>query len=166
MSHLFPITGDAEAGMQGIQHLFVDEAGAPRLFHESGKVILDTPGCIGNKRKRSAGQGHGLARGLFTGYLSRFPSKISEPPARSASALRVPVLKVDRSRAGQPLRRCRPLFTQFVPLGEIRFPPGDACSRPHPSHTPARAPRSGGSIICPRKAKLAARPPPKLICNH
>ena len=28
-----------------IQHLFVDEAGTPTLFHSKGKSIVDTPGC-------------------------------------------------------------------------------------------------------------------------
>ncbi len=31
--------------MEAVQHLFVDEAGTPTLFHESGKVIVDTFGC-------------------------------------------------------------------------------------------------------------------------
>ena len=34
-----------DSNSQGILHLFVDEAGTPTLFHESGKVIVDTPGC-------------------------------------------------------------------------------------------------------------------------
>ena len=62
MSDLFSTAGDSEVGTHAVQHLFVDEAGAPTLFHEGGKVIVDTSGCIGNKRKRSAGQGHGEKR--------------------------------------------------------------------------------------------------------
>jgi hypothetical protein len=42
---LFNNAAEPEPRSSGIQHLFVDEAGTPTLFHESGKPIADTYGC-------------------------------------------------------------------------------------------------------------------------
>ena len=36
---------DFESSPTEVLHLFVDEAGTPTLFHESGKSIADTYGC-------------------------------------------------------------------------------------------------------------------------
>ncbi|HRZ35333.1 MAG TPA: DUF3800 domain-containing protein [Candidatus Paceibacterota bacterium] len=45
MTDLFDIPADPEPSSSEVQHLFVDEAGTPTLFHESGKPIADTYGC-------------------------------------------------------------------------------------------------------------------------
>ena len=45
MSDLFDKTENAESAKSAVQQLFVDEAGTPTLFHESGKIIVDTFGC-------------------------------------------------------------------------------------------------------------------------
>ena len=45
MSDLFNNAADPAASSPEVQHLFVDEAGTPTLFHESGKPIADTYGC-------------------------------------------------------------------------------------------------------------------------
>ena len=45
MTDLFTNADEAESGSSEVQHLFVDEAGTPTLFHESGKSIADTYGC-------------------------------------------------------------------------------------------------------------------------
>src|ERR1039458_8157762 len=45
MSDAFENAGAPEPAKTAVQHLFVDEAGTPTLFHDSGKVIVDTFGC-------------------------------------------------------------------------------------------------------------------------
>lgn len=45
MSDLFDRPTAPEPAKPVVQQLFVDEAGKPTLFHESGKVIVDTFGC-------------------------------------------------------------------------------------------------------------------------
>jgi hypothetical protein len=45
MSDLFDQPESSEPAKSAVQQLFVDEAGTPTLFHESGKVIVDTFGC-------------------------------------------------------------------------------------------------------------------------
>jgi hypothetical protein len=45
MSDLFDKSDSHESAKAAVQELFVDEAGTPTLFHESGKVIVDTFGC-------------------------------------------------------------------------------------------------------------------------
>ncbi|HXP59175.1 MAG TPA: DUF3800 domain-containing protein [Dongiaceae bacterium] len=45
MADLFHNAAEPEPSSSEIQHLFVDEAGTPTLFHESGKPIADTYGC-------------------------------------------------------------------------------------------------------------------------
>jgi len=45
MSDLFDQPAAPEPAKAAVQQLFVDEAGTPTLFHESGKVIVDTFGC-------------------------------------------------------------------------------------------------------------------------
>lgn len=45
MSDLFGSPAVPAPAEPGVQHLFVDEAGTPTLFHESGKPIADTYGC-------------------------------------------------------------------------------------------------------------------------
>ena len=45
MNDLLDIPADPEPSSSEVQHLFVDEAGTPTLFHESGKPIADTFGC-------------------------------------------------------------------------------------------------------------------------
>jgi hypothetical protein len=45
MSDLLDNAGAPEAAKTAVQQLFVDEAGTPTLFHESGRVIVDTFGC-------------------------------------------------------------------------------------------------------------------------
>jgi hypothetical protein len=45
MSDLFDKPKAPEPAKSAVQQLFVDEAGTPTLFHESGKVIVDTFGC-------------------------------------------------------------------------------------------------------------------------
>jgi hypothetical protein len=45
MSDLFENAEAPEPAKTAVQQLFVDEAGTPTLFHESGKVIVDTFGC-------------------------------------------------------------------------------------------------------------------------
>jgi hypothetical protein len=45
MSDLFNQPAAPEPAKSAVQQLFVDEAGTPTLFHESGKVIVDTFGC-------------------------------------------------------------------------------------------------------------------------
>lgn len=45
MSDLFDQPAAPEPAKSAVQQLFVDEAGTPTLFHESGKVIVDTFGC-------------------------------------------------------------------------------------------------------------------------
>ena len=45
MSDLFDKPTALESAKPAVQQLFVDEAGTPTLFHESGKVIVDTFGC-------------------------------------------------------------------------------------------------------------------------
>jgi hypothetical protein len=42
---LFDIPAKPQSNLPEAQHLFVDEAGTPTLFHESGKPIADTYGC-------------------------------------------------------------------------------------------------------------------------
>jgi hypothetical protein len=45
MSDSFDKPAAPEPAKPAVQQLFVDEAGTPTLFHESGKVIVDTFGC-------------------------------------------------------------------------------------------------------------------------
>jgi hypothetical protein len=45
VTELFDNAAEPEPSGPEIQHLFVDEAGTPTLFHESGKPIADTYGC-------------------------------------------------------------------------------------------------------------------------
>ncbi len=45
MSDLIHQPASPEPAKLAVQQLFVDEAGTPTLFHESGKVIVDTFGC-------------------------------------------------------------------------------------------------------------------------
>ncbi len=45
MNDLFAKPESSEPAKPAVQQLFVDEAGTPTLFHESGKVIVDTFGC-------------------------------------------------------------------------------------------------------------------------
>lgn len=45
MSDLLLSTEPSESAREGVQHLFVDEAGTPTLFHARGKPIADTHGC-------------------------------------------------------------------------------------------------------------------------
>jgi hypothetical protein len=45
MSDLFNKSETPEPAKSAVQQLFVDEAGTPTMFHESGKVIVDTFGC-------------------------------------------------------------------------------------------------------------------------
>ncbi len=45
MSDAFDTPEAPEPSKAAVQQLFVDEAGTPTLFHESGKVIVDTFGC-------------------------------------------------------------------------------------------------------------------------
>ena len=45
MTDLFDKSAAPEPAKSAVQQLFVDEAGTPTLFHESGKVIVDTFGC-------------------------------------------------------------------------------------------------------------------------
>ena len=45
MTDLFSNAVTPEPTASETQHLFVDEAGTPTLFHESGKPIADTYGC-------------------------------------------------------------------------------------------------------------------------
>jgi hypothetical protein len=45
VTDLFDIAEQPPPPPTEIQHLFVDEAGTPTLFHESGKPIADTHGC-------------------------------------------------------------------------------------------------------------------------
>jgi hypothetical protein len=45
MTNLFDQPAVPEPAKSAVQQLFVDEAGTPTLFHESGKVIVNTFGC-------------------------------------------------------------------------------------------------------------------------
>jgi hypothetical protein len=45
VSDLTDDTKEPDSAKKAVQHLFVDEAGTPTLFHASGKVIVDTFGC-------------------------------------------------------------------------------------------------------------------------
>jgi len=45
VTDLFDSAAEPEPSSSEVQHLFVDEAGTPTLFHESGKAIADTYGC-------------------------------------------------------------------------------------------------------------------------
>ena len=45
MTDFFDNRGSLEVPSPEVQHLFVDEAGTPTLFHASGKPIADTYGC-------------------------------------------------------------------------------------------------------------------------